>query len=415
MLSSGLRVLTEHMPASRTFSVGFYVGVGSRQETDGLHGASHFLEHVLFKGTRRRSAEQISSAIESVGGDINAYTTKEYTCFYARVLDVDAELAVDVLTDMLTSSRVLTKEVDAERAVILDEIAMHGDDPGETVQEQVTAAIFGDTGLGRPVIGSVASITALSRDQIVRHWRRHYRAPSIVVAAAGYVDHDRLVEQLEAFDALPVGRELPLLPQTTISPHGGVLMTVRPLEQCSVALALPSPGVFDDRRYPLGLLSTILGGGMSSRLFVEIRERRGLTYGIDSDEIAYSDAGLWSVDWQCAPHKLVEILSLVRSTITDVARSGVTEAELDRAKGQLRGQTVLSYEGPSSRMGRLGVNALIRDDRSLAEVLERFDAVTADELQSQAVALFDRPPVLAVVGPRVGRRALEAVLKEWVA
>ncbi|MET1004421.1 MAG: pitrilysin family protein [Propionibacteriaceae bacterium] len=408
-------MLTEHMPASRTFSVGFYVNVGSRHETAALHGASHFLEHVLFKGTARRSAEEISSAIESVGGDINAYTTKEYTCFYARVLDADADLAVDVLTDMLTASKVLTREVDAERAVILDEIAMHADDPGETVQELITARLFGDVGLGRPVIGSVDSITALTRDQIVRHWRKHYRASSIVVAAAGNVDHDRLVAQLEAFDGLPAGPEpRPTVP-TSVNPDGAVLTVVRPLEQCSVALALPSPGHFDDRRYPLGLLSVILGGGMSSRLFLEIRERRGLAYGIDADEIAYSDAGLWSVDWQCAPDKLVPILELVRAILTDVARNGVTAVELARAKGQMRGQTVLSFEGPSSRMGRLGVNALTHDERSLTELLARYDSVTSEELQREAAALFDHPPVLGVVGPRVPRRPLDKVLKDWTA
>jgi predicted Zn-dependent peptidase len=414
VLPSGLRVVSEHMPGSRTFSVGFYIGVGSRHETDALHGASHFLEHVLFKGTSRRSAEEISAAIESVGGDINAYTTKEYTCFYARVLDVDADLAVDVLSDMLTASRVLTREVDAERAVILDEIAMHADDPTETVQEVVTARIFGDTGLGRAVIGSVESITGLSRTQIVRHWRRHYRAPSIVVSAAGNVYHDRLVDQLRVFDDLPAGPEPKPPPPARVRPAGGVAVTARPLEQCTAALALPSPGVFDDRRYPLGLLSLILGGGMSSRLFVEIRERRGLTYGIDADEIAYSDAGLWSVDWQCAPDKLVEILALVRRILSDVARTGVTEAELRRAQGQMRGQTILSFEGPSSRMGRLGVNTLTQDERSLTELLDRYDAVTAADLQREAAALFAHPPVLAVVGPRVPRRALERLLEDWV-
>jgi predicted Zn-dependent peptidase len=414
VLPHGLTVVSERMASSRTFCVGIYAGVGSRQESASRHGASHFLEHVLFKGTSRRSAEEISSAIESVGGDINAYTTKEYTCFYARVLDDDADLAVDVLTDMLTSSKVLSREVDAERAVILDEIAMHADDPGETVQELVTAQIFGDAGLGRPVIGSTASINGLSREQIVRHWRRHYRASSIVVSAAGNVDHDRLVQQLGAFGDLPAGTEPRQPPPTAVSPHGAVLTTVRPLEQSTVALALPSPGVFDDRRYPLGLLSLILGGGMSSRLFVEIRERRGLTYGIDADEIAYSDAGLWSVDWQCAPDKLAEILRLVRAALADIAQSGVTDAELVRAKGQMRGQTVLSFEGPSSRMGRLGVNTLTDDERSLAELLDRYDAVTTDQITLEAAALFQHPPVLAVVGPRVARKPLEAILRGWV-
>ena len=414
VLPSGLRVVTEHIPGSRTFSVGCYIDVGSRHETDAVHGASHFLEHVLFKGTARRSAEEISAAIEGVGGDINAYTTKEYTCFYARVLDTDADLAVDVLTDMLTSSRVLTRDVEAERAVIMDEIAMHADDPAETVQELVTALIFGERGLGRPVIGSVRSISSLTRAQIVRHWRRHYRASSIVVSAAGHVDHDRLVDQLGVFDQLPEVADPTRSTPTRILDEGAVVTQIRPFEQCTAALALPSPGVFDDRRYPLALLSMILGGGMSSRLFVEIRERRGLSYGIDADEVAYSDAGVWSVDWQCAPDKLAEILTLVRSILADVAEHGVNDSELARAKGQMRGQTILSLEGPSSRMSRLGVNTLTRDERSVGDLLDRFDAVTADELQREAAALFAHRPVLAVVGPRVARRTLEGLLDDWV-
>jgi predicted Zn-dependent peptidase len=397
------------MPASRTFSVGVFAGVGSRHETPALHGASHFLEHVLFKGTGRRSAEEISAAIESVGGDINAYTTKEYTCFYARVLRSDAGLAVDVLADMITSSRITASDVDAERAVIQDEIAMHADDPSEVVQEIVAEHLFGDSGLGRPVIGSPTSIAALSRDQIVSHWRRHYAPPSLVVAAAGHVDHDQLVAQLADLDRRP--QQAPAEPTSPSRSHavGGLVSEQRRVEQCTAMLAYPSAGIFDDARYPVGLLSLVVGGGMASRLFVEVRERRGLTYGIDAGEIAYSDAGLWSVDWQCAPGKLAEIIALVRATLAEVAEHGVTEAELERAKGQMRGQTVLSYESPSSRMSRLGGNAVLGDERTLAEVLDHYDAVDRAQVQAAAAELFSGAPVLGLVGPRVPPK----VLRDW--
>ncbi|SDS19057.1 Predicted Zn-dependent peptidase [Friedmanniella luteola] len=408
-LPNGLQVVTEHMPASRTFSVGVFAGVGSRHETPALHGASHFLEHVLFKGTARRSAEEISAAVEAVGGELNAYTTKEYTCFYARVLQGDAALAVDVLTDMITASTITGSDLDAERAVIQDEIAMHADDPGEVVQEVVAGHVFAGSGLGRTVIGSPGSIADLTRDQVVRHWRRHYGPSSLVVAAAGHVDHDRLVEQLASLDARPHGPARRPPKATAVNSRGGLVTAERRVEQVSAVLGYPSPGLFDDARYALGLLSLVLGGGMSSRLFVEVRERRGLTYGIDAGETTYSDAGLWSVDWQCAPNKLAPIVDLVRATLAEVAEHGVTEAELARAQGQMRGQTVLSYESPSSRMSRLGGNTVLGDQRDLAEVLDRFDAVDAGQVQAAAATLFSQQPVLGLVGPRVPAK----VLRDW--
>lgn len=413
VLPGGLRVVSEHMPNSRTFCLGFFVNVGSRHESPALHGASHFLEHVLFKGTAKRSAEQISAAIESVGGDINAYTAKEHTCFYVRVLDVDADQAIDVLTDMLSSSLVLGAEVEFERQVILDEIAMHADDPAETAQELVTGRLFGDRDLGRPIIGSVESIEALTRQQIVSYWRRHYRPSQIVVSAAGNVDHDQLVARLAEFDRQSDSGRARREALAKVVPGAAVLTKTKPTEQSTAVLAFGGPGVFDPRRYPLGLLSLIVGGGMSSRLFVDIRERRGLAYGIDAGETSYSDAGLWSVDWQSAPSRMAEILTLVRQCLVDVAEHGVTDEEIARAKGQMRGQTVLSYEGPSSRMSRLGGSELIGDDRSLAEVLALYDAVTAEDIQQEAITLFGQQPVLGLVGPKLAKRELTKIINGW--
>jgi predicted Zn-dependent peptidase len=413
VLRSGLQIVTEDIRSTSTYSLGVFVSVGSRHETPSLHGASHFLEHLLFKGTPSRSAEQISAAIESVGGELNAYTAKEHTCFYARVLHSDAELALDMLTDMITHSVITSHDVDAERAVILDEISMHADDPAEVAAEAVAAQIFGKSGLGRPVIGSTAAVIALSQRQIVHHWRRHYQPGCLVVAAAGKVDHDRLVERLSALDPQPPLAASPRPRPSTVNRRGGLFMHRLPLEQCSAVLAFPSPGVFDARRFPLGLLSLIIGGGMASRLFVEVRERRGLSYGIDAGETAYSDAGLWSVEWQCAPGKLTQILELVRATLADVAAHGITEDELARAKGQMRGQTALSYEGPGSRMGRLGVNAILGDKRTLDELLRRFDQVNADQVRAEAELLFTHPPTLAIAGARVPARRVESVLSRW--
>jgi predicted Zn-dependent peptidase len=413
VLPGGLRVVTEDLRSTNTYSLGIFASVGSRHENERLHGASHFLEHLLFKGTSRRSAEQISAAIESVGGELNAYTAKEHTCFYARVLHSDAELALDVLTDMITDSLITAEDIDAERAVILDEISMHADDPTELAAEAAAAAIFGKSGLGLSVIGSRASVAALSQPQITQHWKRHYGPRSLVIAAAGKVDHDRLVERLAVLDSDSAAPESPLPSPTMINGKGGLSMHRLPLEQCSAVLAFPSPGVFDAQRYPLGLLSLIVGGGMASRLFVEVRERRGLTYTIDAGETAYSDAGLWSVEWQCAPGKLAAILKLVRATLADVAEHGITKEELSRAKGQMRGQTALSYEGAGSRMSRLGINTVLGDNRTLGDLLRYFDQVTAEQVRTEAQILFSHPPTLAIAGARVPARGIESILSRW--
>ncbi len=414
-LTCGLRVVTEDVPDSHTFSVGFFVGVGSRHETEHLHGASHFLEHVLFKGTRRRAPEEISAAIEQVGGDLNAYTAREHTCFYARVLAEDAELACDVLVDMLTGSTVLADDVEAEREVILEEIAMHADEPAEVAADLVTARLFPDHPLGRPVIGSRSSIRSLSRDQVVGFWRRHYRPSSIVVAASGRVDHDALVRWLRPLDAVrqtsrarrtsaPARRHVP-----------GVSVLRRPSEQCTVSLAFPGFGVFDQRRYPLGVLATVLGGGMSSRLFVEVRERRGLAYAIDAGEQAYADAGLFTVEFQATPDRVDQILTLVREALADVVARGITPEELGRAKGQLRGQTVLAYESPAARMSRLGTSELAGDPRTIADVLEGYDRVTDEDVRQVARLVVADPPFVAVVGPSAPRARLERLVRGWSA
>lgn len=418
-LPSGLRVVTEELGGSRAFCVGFFAGVGSRHESARLHGASHFLEHVLFKGTPRRTAEEIALSVESVGGELNAYTAKEHTCFHGRVMAEDAALVVDVLADMITDSLLLGSDINAERAVILDEIAMHHDDPGDVGADLVTTAIFGDQGLGRPVIGSVRSITGLRRHQVDAYWRRHYRPTEIVVAAAGAVDHDQLVDQLTAFGGFAGDpgrrprRQPPATSPTTVRTDAQLVAATRDSAQISATLAAGCPGMFDDRRYALGLLSLVLGGGMSSRLFVEVRERRGLTYSIESGESVYSDAGLFSIDWQCAPERLADILAVVRQVTGELAEDGISERELAQAKTQLRGQTILAYEGPNARMSRLGSSAVSGEERGLEEHLNCYDSVTADEVQGMAQHLFDEGPVLGVVGPKVSRRRLESVLARW--
>lgn len=426
VLPGGLRVLTEDMPGSHSFSIGVFAGTGSRHEAAHLHGVSHFLEHVLFKGTRRRTPEEISAAIEQVGGDINAYTSKEHTCFHAKVMSEDSAIAVDVLADMVSSSLILPDDLEAERLVILDEIAMYHDDPAELASELVAAKLFAGSALERSVIGTRASILGLDREQVVSFWKRHYRSTNLVVAAAGALDHDALVEQLLEFDQSvsggTPGRQRIASPQPD---SGAVQVRSRPLEHAQAVLGFASPGVFTDdpaaeggrtpdpRRLALNLLAIVLGGGMSSRLFQEVRERRGLAYAIDAGEQAYTDAGTFTVEWGCAPERMVEITALVRDCLRSVVDEPVTPEELERAIGQIRGQTMLGYEGPTARMSRLGTAELAGDTRLVEEVLDSYRQVGADQLQEVAADVLASAPVLGVVGGRVYRSGLNRIVERW--
>ncbi|MBD8869098.1 insulinase family protein [Nocardioides sp. MJB4] len=406
VLPGGLRVVTEQMAGVRSASVGVWVGVGSRDEVPGLHGCSHFLEHLLFKGTAERSAMDISVALDEVGGEFNAFTAKEYTCFHARVLDHDLPLAVDVLGDMVTGSRILAADVEAERDVILDEIAMHDDDPDDVVHNLFSEQAFGDTPLGRPIAGTADSIARLTRTQIARFYRRHYRAANTVVAVAGNLDHATVVRRVrKAFGrhGFLAGDERPVPPTTTTRsrrPAAGAAHATRPLEQVNLVLGVRGLTRTDERRFALGVLSTALGGGTSSRLFQEVRERRGLAYSVYSFASHYVDAGLVGVSAGCLPEKYDDVLGVVRAELARIARDGIDAEELARGKGQLRGGLVLGLEDSGSRMARLGKAELVHDELlGIDEVLARIEAVTLDDVRSLAAELFAQPEILAVVGP----------------
>ncbi len=404
VLPNGLRIVTEAMPGVRSASIGVWVGTGSRDETPRLSGASHFLEHLLFKGTSARSALEISASMDAVGGEFNAFTAREYTCFHARVLDDDLPLAVDVLGDMLTHSLLRPHDVEAEREVILDEIAMHDDDPEDVVANLFSAAAWGSSPLGRPVGGTAPSVTALTRAQIERFYRRHYTAENMVVAVAGNVDHRavlRLVKKAFDFSSAP-GTPTSPRPATPFKRAVGRTLTVqRPFEQANVILGFNAIGREDERRYALGVLSTILGGGSSSRLFQEVREERGLAYSVYSYPIHTADSGALCVGLSCLPPKLDEVLTVVRGSLASLSTGGVTEEELARGKGQLRGGLVLGLEDSASRMSRIAKADLLYGDLpGIDDTLSRIDGVTADEVHALARELFAQPEILAVAGPR---------------
>jgi predicted Zn-dependent peptidase len=407
VLPGGLRVVTEAMPGVRSASIGVWVGIGSRDESPALSGASHFLEHLLFKGTPTRSALDISVALDEVGGEFNAFTAKEYTCFHARVLDEDLPLAVDVLGDMVTSSAITAEDVEAEREVILDEIAMHDDDPDDVVGNVFAQKAWGGSPLGRPIAGSVESIKALTRAQIRGYYRRRYTAANMVVAVAGNVDHASVVRQVrKAFsragflaDAGGQPARVRRGDRARRTSTGDVVVN-RPFEQVNLVLGVNGLVRTDERRYALGVLNAALGGGTSSRLFQEVRERRGLAYSVYSYATHYADAGTFAVAVGCLPAKVGEVLGVVRGELDRLARDGIDREELRRGQGQLRGGLVLSLEDSGSRMSRIAKSELLYDELpSIDEVLHRVTDVTLDDVNSLARDLFAQRQTLAVVGP----------------
>ncbi len=417
VLRSGMRILTEAIPAMRSVSFGVWVGVGSRDESHQLGGASHFLEHLLFKGTRRRSALDISASIEAVGGETNAFTTKEYTCYYARVLDADLPLAIDVVCDLVADSVLAESDVETERGVILEEIAMHEDEPDEEVHDLFSAAVYGGHPLGRLVSGTPQTISRMTRRQILSFYRKRYDAPSIVVAAAGNLDHAvvvRLVEEAFGRAGQLTGTDEPAPRRGAAAPPrartGRLNLHDKDTEQAHVVLGGAGIPRVDERRFALGVLNNAFGGGMSSRLFQEIREKRGLAYSVYSFTSQYADAGLFGVYAGCAPGKVDEVLALTRDELTRVANAGLTADEVARGKGMYKGSLVLGLEDTGSRMTRLGKGELLYDDvLSVDELLGRIDAVTPEEVRAVAVAVAGAPMSLAVVGPFADHDFTEAI------
>jgi len=407
VLPGGLRVITESLPAVRSAAFGIWAGVGSRDEGSAYFGATHYLEHLLFKGTRRRTALDISAAMDAVGGELNAFTGKEYTCYYARVLDADLPLGIDVLSDRVTSSLIEPKDVDAERGVILEEIAMNEDDPTDTVHEAFAAQLFGDTPLGRPILGSVDSINSITREQIAEHYTARYTPDNLVIAAAGSLDHEHVVDLVRgAFAAAAAGQAEPAPPRLATGgpplgePGTGIRLVSRGIEQANLVLGCAGLSRTDDRRFALGVLNAALGGGMSSRLFQEVREKRGLAYSVYSFSSQHADTGMWGVYAGCLPAKADEVLSICAEEIAKVVSGGLTDGELDRGKGQLRGSIVLGLEDPSSRMSRLGKSELVYPRlEPVDEILTAIEAVTHDEVRAVAAEVLARPKALAVVGP----------------
>jgi predicted Zn-dependent peptidase len=406
-LPGGLRVLTEAVPGVRSVSLGIWIAVGSRDEAPAQAGAAHYLEHLLFKGTSTRTASSIAEDFDAVGGDLNAFTAKEHTCYYAQVLDTDLPLAVQVLADVVTDALLAPADVELERGVVLEEIAMRDDDPEDLLGELFDEAVFGAHPLGRPVIGSEESIRGMRREVLHDFWRGEYTTPRMVVAAAGNLVHAEVVELVGAAlaaAAARAGSASPAAPRrggpVRLDPAPRLVLRPEDTEQAHLMLGVPGVSRHDPRRTALSVLNTALGGGPSSRLFQEVRERRGLAYSVYSQHAAYADAGVLSVYAGCAPDRLDEVTKVVRSVLAEVAAGGLTPAEVARAQGNLRGGLVLGLEDTPSRMNRLGRSELDHGrQRTVAESLDRISAVTPQQVADVARELLSAPLTTAVVGP----------------
>jgi predicted Zn-dependent peptidase len=405
-LPGGLRVLTETMPGVLSATLGIWVGVGSRDESPALAGSSHFLEHLLFKGTTSRSALEIATAMDAVGGEMNAFTAKEHTCYYANVLASDLPLAVTLLSDLVTEACNTAEDLESERTVVLEEIAMRDDEPADSVHDLFAETLFGDTPLGRSVLGSIESIEGLSRDDVDGWYRRRYTMPSIVVTAAGRVDHQQVLDLVTAAFADRLGGETGPAPLrrgddvVLARPARPTGLITRKTEQTHLLYGGLGLGRLDDRRYAASVLEAAVGGGMSSRLFQEIREKRGLVYSVGSALTHYAGTGSFSVYAGCSPKRVPEVLRLVREELARVAEEGLTAEEVARGRGQLKGGLVLGLEDTGSRMSRLGKSELSYGEYlPVREVLARLDAVDEEQVRAVGADLLTRETCLAVVGP----------------
>ncbi|MGC0143834.1 M16 family metallopeptidase [Pseudactinotalea sp. Z1732] len=409
VLPGGIRVLTEAVPGQRSAALGAWVAVGSRDEETGHHGSTHFLEHLLFKGTPRRSALDIAAAFDAVGGEANAATGKEHTCYFARVLDADLPMATDVILDMVTCAGLSETEFENERGVILEELAMNEDDPLDVAHETFAAAVFGAHPLGRPIGGTPETIRQLPHQAVLDHYERTYIPSELVITAAGSVDHEQICAQvLSAVQAggwpidagaAPASRRF--AGQTGEVPTAGTATTVRrSTEQANVILGGVGLRAGDNRRFTLSVLNAVLGGSMSSRLFQEIREKRGLAYSTYSFATGYTETGAFGLYAGCTPAKVAEVSALLESEWAVLATDGISQEELDRGIGQICGSMVLGLEDSGSRMARLGRAEISLGELHLIEdTLAKVRAVTAEQVRELATELYARPRHLVVVGP----------------
>ncbi|MGD2100605.1 MAG: pitrilysin family protein [Acidimicrobiia bacterium] len=399
-LPNGLRVITEPMPSLRSVALGCWVDTGTRDENSNEAGVSHFLEHLLFKGSEELSARQVNETLDAIGAESNAFTSKEATCYWTRLMDQDLPVGLDVLSEIIQRPAFRINEIDSERQVVVEEINMNEDDPTDVVFENFTTAVFAGHPLEEPVLGTRESIRSMTRDDIHGYWKRRYGAASMVVAAAGSVDHENMVAMVEerfgGWSGETVDHQHSVAGATP-----RVNLTRRETEQAHLVIGGPGMRRDDERRWAFEVLSRVMGSGMSSRLFREVREERGLAYAIYAFKLAYADNGAWGVHVGTTPSQTDTALNVIREELAKVVEDGITEEELDRAKGSMRGGLALSLEDANSRMVRLGRDELAgMPHYSVDERLEKLEGVDLDEVKRVAGEIYGAPTrMIGAVGP----------------
>lgn len=411
VLPNGVRIITEEIEHIRSVAVGLWVGAGSRDEKEGYEGISHFIEHMFFKGTKNRTAREIAESLEAVGGQLNAFTTKEYTCYYAKVLDEDIDLAMDVLNDMFFESLFDEKEIEKEKRVVIEEIKMYEDSPDEIIHDLFSDYVWNDHPLGRPILGTEESIKGLTREKILTYMDQHYAPDNLVIAVAGKIKHEDVLNKLapvygqfkrggrRVLEGTPVGRKVQkMIPRDT--------------EQMHLIVGVPGLGQEDKDLYPMHIINNILGGGLSSRLFQEIREQRGMAYTVFSYHSTYVDTGLFAIYAGTTPTNSQEVVECILAEILDIKRNGITAAELERTKSQIKGGLYLGLESANSRMSRLGKTELTYNRViSPEEVVEKLEQVTIEDVQRVVNQLFTRDRIsLLMLGPAGNEVDVEATL-----
>lgn len=397
-LKNGLRVVMEEIPTSRSVSFGIWVKNGSRNEDDLNNGISHFIEHMLFKGTDRYDAKAIAEQFDAIGGNVNAFTSKEYTCYYAKVLDEHLPIAVDILSDMFFNSKFDHEELAKEKNVILEEISMYEDTPDDMVHDLISRAAYGEHPLAYPILGTEDKLNEMNQHTLREFMNKRYTIENTVISLAGNIDVDHITELLEKyFGSFDLHGEVAEVSEPVFK--GEQLFHKKKTEQNHICLAFPGCSIHEDKQYAMALINNAVGGGMSSRLFQEIREKRGLAYSVYSYHSAHADSGLFTIYAGTAPKQTKEVLDLTIELLKDLAVNGLTEEELRKGKEQLKGSLILSLEGTGSRMNRNGKNELmVGRHQTLDQVIEKIEQVTMDDINQVLDRMFAVPYALAMVG-----------------